>query len=103
MKYFRVLNSRVVSTTGCPLRLTSSAEKFTITSPNSATLLVSAVFRRSIAWPHCTSNLVGSEATRRDLLSTISRAASFLMVDLAMRRTAIGKRDRLQTSFEFAD
>src|SRR6202022_2687384 len=100
MKYFKVLNSSAVSTTGCPLRSTSKAEELTITAPNTTTLLVSAVFKRSTAWPNSPSNLVDSEVSVSELLSVISRTASLLMVDLSMKTMTGRNRDKLRISFE---
>jgi hypothetical protein len=100
VKYFRVLNSRAVSTTGWPLRRTSWDNKSTTTSPKTITLSVLVVLKRFTAWPNRPSSLVDSEVSVRGLLSDISRTASFFIVDLSIRTRTGTKRERLRISFE---
>src|ERR1700722_44970 len=100
MKYFRVLNSRAASTTGWPLRRTSCDDKSTTTSPKTITLSVLVVLKRFTAWPNRPSSLVDSKVSVQDLLSDISRTASFFIVDLSIRTRTGRKRERLRISFE---
>src|SRR6202051_4068465 len=100
MKYFRVLNSRAVSTTGWPLRRTSCDDKSTTTSPKTITLSVLVALKWFTAWPNRPSSLVDSEVSVRGLLSDISRTASFFIVDLSIRTRTGTKRERLRISFE---
>src|ERR1700688_3100585 len=100
MKYFRVLNSRAVSTTGWPLRRTSCDDKSTTTSPKTIRLSVLVVLKWFTAWPNRPSSLVDSEVSVRGLLSDISRTASFFIVDLSIRTRTGTKRERLRISFK---